>query len=86
MFSDGANGLAFDADDRLFVASVMGPEVVVMDPRTGRILERSGPEGGVLNPDDVAFGPTVRCTGRTWEPGRSDDVPRTVRSPSSLSG
>jgi sugar lactone lactonase YvrE len=53
----GANGLAFDADDRLFVASVMGPEIVVMDPRNGRILERYGADAGVLNPDDVAFGP-----------------------------
>ena len=53
----GANGLAFDADDRLFVASVMGPEIAVMDPRNGRILDRYGRDAGVLNPDDVAFGP-----------------------------
>lgn len=53
----GANGLAFDSEGRLFVASVMGPEIVVMDPRNGKILERYGPEAGVLNPDDVAFGP-----------------------------
>jgi sugar lactone lactonase YvrE len=53
----GANGLAFDADDLLFVASVMGPEIVVMDPRNGRILERYGPDAGVQNPDDLTFGP-----------------------------
>lgn len=53
----GANGLAFDAGDRLHVASVMGPEIVVMDPRNGRILERYGPDAGVRNPDDLAFGP-----------------------------
>lgn len=53
----GANGLAFDAEGRLFVASVMGPEIVVMDPRNGRILDRYGPDAGVLNPDDLAFGP-----------------------------
>jgi sugar lactone lactonase YvrE len=53
----GANGLAFNADDRLFVASVMGPEIVVLDPHNGRILERYGPDAGVQNPDDLAFGP-----------------------------
>jgi sugar lactone lactonase YvrE len=53
----GANGLACDADDRLFVASVMGPEIVVLDPRNGRILDRYGPDADVQNPDDIAFGP-----------------------------
>lgn len=53
----GANGLAFDAEDRLHIASVLGREIVVMDPRTGKILDRLGPAVGVETPDDLTFGP-----------------------------
>jgi len=53
----GANGLAFDTHDRLHIASVFGREIVVMDPRTGRILDRLGTDVGVETPDDVTFGP-----------------------------
>lgn len=53
----GANGLAFDTQDRLHIASVMGREIIVMDPRTGEILDRLGPEVGVETPDDITFGP-----------------------------
>ena len=53
----GANGLAFDSHDRLHIASVLGREIVVMDPRTGKILDRLGPALGVETPDDVTFGP-----------------------------
>lgn len=53
----GANGLAFDRHDRLHIASVLGREIVVMDPRTGKILDRLGPEMGVETPDDLTFGP-----------------------------
>lgn len=53
----GANGIAVDADGRLFVASVWGREIVVMDPETGEVLDRYGPDDGVQSPDDVAFGP-----------------------------
>src|SRR6266498_2392553 len=34
----GANGLMFDRLDRLYIASVGGREIVVMDPETGTIL------------------------------------------------
>ena len=53
----GANGLAFDTQDRLHIASVLGREIVVMDPRTGKILDRFGPDVGVETPDDITFGP-----------------------------
>ena len=53
----GANGLAFDQNDRLYIASVLGREIVVMDPSTGKILDRLGPDLGVETPDDLTFGP-----------------------------
>jgi sugar lactone lactonase YvrE len=53
----GSNGIMFDSEDRLHIASVFGREIVVMDPETGEILDRLGPEQGVEGPDDVAFGP-----------------------------
>jgi sugar lactone lactonase YvrE len=53
----GSNGLAFDTQDRLHVASVLGREIVVMNPKNGKILERLGPAAGVETPDDITFGP-----------------------------
>ncbi|MHC4799705.1 MAG: hypothetical protein ACYTF1_23980 [Planctomycetota bacterium] len=53
----GANGMAVDAQGRLYIASVIGREILVMHPRTGKILNRLGVESGVVGPDDVAFGP-----------------------------
>jgi len=53
----GTNGLAFDDQGRLYIASAIGREIVVMDPQTGKILERYGPEDGVEGPDDLIFGP-----------------------------
>jgi sugar lactone lactonase YvrE len=53
----GANGLAFDSRDRLHIASVLGREIVVMDPKTGKILDRLGTDVGVESPDDLTFGP-----------------------------
>lgn len=52
-----ANGLHFGPDGRLYVASVVGREIVVLDPETGEVLDRLGPARGVEGPDDVAFGP-----------------------------
>ena len=49
----GANGIMFDENDRLYIASVMGNEILVMDPKSGMILERFPAVG----PDDLAFGP-----------------------------
>jgi sugar lactone lactonase YvrE len=53
----GANGMMFDRHDRLHIASVAGREIVVMDPQTGAILDRLGPDRGVEGPDDLTFGP-----------------------------
>jgi len=53
----GANGIMFDSDDRLHIASVVGREIVVMDPETGEILDRLGTDLGVEGPDDLTFGP-----------------------------
>ena len=53
----GANGVMFDRHDRLYIASVVGREIVVMEPRTGAVLDRLGPAQGVEGPDDLTFGP-----------------------------
>jgi streptogramin lyase len=53
----GANGMVFDTQDRLVVASLAGREIVAMDPRTGRVGDRYGPDAGVQASDDVTFGP-----------------------------
>lgn len=49
----GANGLGFSPDGRLYVASVLGSELIVMNPESGAILDRL--RDGVDGPDDVAF-------------------------------
>ncbi|MBZ5625514.1 MAG: hypothetical protein LAQ69_43485, partial [Acidobacteriia bacterium] len=53
----GTNGLAFDKQDRLYIASLWGNEIVVMDPISGKILQRIGADKGVISPDDLTFGP-----------------------------
>jgi len=53
----GANGMMFDGKDRLHVASVGMRSIVVIDPETGAILDRIGPDRGVEGPDDLTFGP-----------------------------
>jgi sugar lactone lactonase YvrE len=51
-----ANGIHFDAEGRLWVGSVFGRELLALDPETGSVLRRYGPEDGVETPDDVAIG------------------------------
>jgi len=51
----GANGVMFDAHDRLYIASVIGREIVVMDRESGAVLDRIGTERGVESPDDLAI-------------------------------
>jgi sugar lactone lactonase YvrE len=51
-----ANGTMFDSKGRLHVASVGGRSILVIDPETGAILDRIGPDRGVEGPDDLTFG------------------------------
>jgi sugar lactone lactonase YvrE len=53
----GTNGMAVDDQGKLYIASALGREILVLEPKTGKIMERFGPESGVEGPDDVAFGP-----------------------------
>ena len=53
----GANGIMFDANDQLYIASVFGREIVVMDPETGEITDILGVAQGVEGPDYLTFGP-----------------------------
>lgn len=52
-----ANGVYFGPDGNLYIASVGGKEIVVMDPESGAVLKRLGQEVGVTSPDDLTFGP-----------------------------
>jgi sugar lactone lactonase YvrE len=54
---NGTNGIRFGPDGNLYIASVIGREIVVMNKQNGKIITRYGPEVGVMGPDDLAFGP-----------------------------
>ena len=51
----GANGLAIGPDGNLYVTSVLGSSISVIDPETGEILKTLNAEDGVIGPDDVDF-------------------------------
>ncbi|OOG70764.1 hypothetical protein B0E43_18415 [Algoriphagus sp. A40] len=53
----GTNGVNFGPDGNLYIGSVNGQEIIVMNKQTGKILKQLGPEVGVTTPDDLAFGP-----------------------------
>lgn len=53
----GANGMHFGPNGLLYVASVIGSELVVLDPESGEVRRRLTAAGGVVGPDDVAFAP-----------------------------
>jgi sugar lactone lactonase YvrE len=53
----GANGIHFGPDGKLYIASVLTPAIAVMNPESGEIEKRLGPDQGVKGPDDLAFGP-----------------------------
>ena len=55
-----ANGIEIGPDGNLYVASVNGQEIAVMNRNNGKIIKRFGPASGVLGPDDLVFGPD--CT------------------------
>ncbi|MFU8889014.1 MAG: hypothetical protein ACNA8N_10480 [Trueperaceae bacterium] len=52
-----AGGAYAGPDGHLYVASLFGGEIVVLDVDSGEIVRRLGPDEGVLGPDDLAFGP-----------------------------
>lgn len=54
---NGANGIDIGPDGNLYIASVVGQNITVMDRNSGKISERFGPANGVLGPDDLVFGP-----------------------------
>jgi sugar lactone lactonase YvrE len=66
----GANGIAFDANNVLYIASLRGNEIVVADASTGTILKRFGIEQGVETPDDLAFGPDGSLYWTSFEIGK----------------
>jgi sugar lactone lactonase YvrE len=53
----GANGIIFSPEDQLYIASVVGSDITVIDPNSGEIVRRLGTADGVVGPDDIAFGP-----------------------------
>ena len=51
----GANGLAIGPDGNLYVTSVLGSSISVIEPESGEILNTLGVGEGVIGPDDVDF-------------------------------
>ncbi|MEO1324034.1 MAG: WD40 repeat domain-containing protein, partial [Pseudomonadota bacterium] len=51
----GANGIHFGPDGLLYIASVIGSDLTVIDPETGEEVKRYTATDGVIGPDDVAF-------------------------------
>lgn len=54
----GIHGLTFDAQDNLYVGSVLGQAIYRVDTRTGAVNEHIGPPLGMA--DDLEFGPNGR--------------------------
>lgn len=52
----GANGVAFDGTD-LWICDLFGGQLLRVDPGSGRILERIGPDDGIARPDDLVIAP-----------------------------
>jgi len=53
----GANGIDIGPDGNLYVGSVVGLDITVMDKQNGKIVNRLSNEVGVKGPDDLVFGP-----------------------------
>ena len=51
----GTNGIHFGPDGMLYITSVLGSDISVMDPNSGEIVKRFTAEDGVIAPDDIAF-------------------------------
>lgn len=50
-----ANGISFDSEDNLYIASVFGSTITRIDPDTGEILEQLTAADSVFFPDDVVI-------------------------------
>ena len=64
----GANGLAFDAEGRIWLADLFGNQVLRLDPESGAILDRFVLEGA--GPDDVAIDQEGRVFWTGWMNGK----------------
>ena len=53
----GANGIHFGPDGLLYVTSVIGSDLTLLNPETGEEVRRYTAADGVFGPDDVAFAP-----------------------------
>ncbi len=53
----GVNGIFFDSEDKLHIASVYHNAIIVMDRETGEVLDEFRDDAGVIGPDDVTFAP-----------------------------
>lgn len=51
-----ANGVAWDGE-HLWLCDLFGRQLLEIDPATGRILRRFGPDTGIAPPDDVVITP-----------------------------
>lgn len=51
----GSNGIHFGPDGLLYIASVVGSDITVIDPDSGEEIKRYTAADGVFGPDDVAF-------------------------------
>jgi hypothetical protein len=64
----GANGLAFDAAGMLWLADLLGHQVLRFDPATGKILGRYAQPGA--GPDDIAIDERGRVFWTGWFNGQ----------------
>ncbi len=53
----GANGVHFGPDGLLYIASVVGSDLTVINPESGEIVKKYTAADGVIGPDDIAFAP-----------------------------
>ena len=51
----GSNGIHFGPDGLLYITSVVGSDITVIDPSSGDEIKRFTAADGVIGPDDVAF-------------------------------
>ena len=67
----GSNGLAFSADNKLYVASVIGSTISIIDPDSGEMLKTLTVEDGVVGPDDLLhLVQTAHISGHQFSPVR----------------